>query len=138
MMVGQSPPDRIVRLGRRMDIVVTGHVSDLAPFYDAADLAIAPIRSGGGTRIKLLEAAMFGVPMVSTTFAAQGIAFRRGTGILLADSETKFVADCAALLMNPRLAARIAARARWRARQAYDAEFCARRVVHQMVHATVA
>jgi glycosyltransferase involved in cell wall biosynthesis len=138
MIVGQSPPARITRLARCANIVVTGRVSDLAPFYDAADLAIAPIRSGGGTRIKLLEAAMFGVPMVSTTFAAQGIAFRRGTEILLADSETKFVADCAALLMNPRLAARIAARARWRARQAYDAEFWARRVVQQMLHPTVA
>jgi glycosyltransferase involved in cell wall biosynthesis len=108
--------------------VVTGTVADVAAFYRDADLAVIPIRAGGGTRIKLLEAAVHGVPIVSTTFGAQGTTFRRGRDLLLADSEEAFVRACGVLLRNSRELRSLAARARLTVMRDYDSERWALRV----------
>ena len=90
VLAGSNPSASLVRLGRRRDVLVTGTVRDVAPFYRDADLAVIPIRAGGGTRIKLLEAAALGIPIVSTTLGAEGTAFRHGRELLLADSAETF------------------------------------------------
>jgi polysaccharide biosynthesis protein PslH len=128
VIVGQDPPAEIRRLGRQSDVLVAGSVPAVAPFYLAADVAIAPLRAGGGTRIKLLEAASYGVPMVATTFGASGLEFRSGREILLADTEPKFAAACKILLTEPALALHIAGNARLRVRRYHDPDRWAFRV----------
>ena len=72
IIVGSNPSTAITRLGSQRGIEVTGAVADVAPYYRDADLVIAPLRAGGGTRIKIIEAAVHGVPVVATGFGAEG------------------------------------------------------------------
>jgi glycosyltransferase involved in cell wall biosynthesis len=128
LFVGSDPSPALLRLARRQGVQVTGTVAEMAPFYRSADLAVVPIRAGGGTRIKLLEAAAYGVPIVSTRFGAGGTVFRHGHELLLADSEAGFARACADLLRHRGRAARMAARARRKALLNYNAARWARRV----------
>jgi glycosyltransferase involved in cell wall biosynthesis len=121
VLAGSNPSASLVRLGRRRDVLVTGTVRDVAPFYRDADLAVIPVRAGGGTRIKLLEAAAFGVPIVSTTLGAEGMTFRHGRELLLADNAEQFARTCAALLRHRGHAERFAVRARARLMRDYHA-----------------
>lgn len=121
MIVGSNPSPELLRHNRRPDVVVTGKVAETAPFYSAADLAVIPVRAGSGTRIKLLEAAAHGVPMVSTTLGAEGTTFRHGHELLLADTEEKFALACADLLRDRSRASRLARQARKRIALDYDA-----------------
>jgi glycosyltransferase involved in cell wall biosynthesis len=122
VVVGSNPPAAIAALDGRNGIVVTGTVERVAPFYALADLAVIPVRGGGGARIKLIEAASFAVPIVSTRFGAQGTSFRHGSELLLADDATSFLMGCLALLTDRARAARLASHARQRTRRAYGEE----------------
>lgn len=85
-----------------------GHVEDLAPFYAAADVAIVPIRAGGGTRIKILEAFAHGVPVVSTTIGAEGIDAMDGRHLLIADSADTIAKACLRIKLQSTLAEALA------------------------------
>jgi glycosyltransferase involved in cell wall biosynthesis len=74
---------------------------DLAPLYAQADVAVVPLSRGGGTRIKILEAMAFGVPVVATRKAAEGLGFAEGEDILLADTEAELAAHICALGRDP-------------------------------------
>jgi polysaccharide biosynthesis protein PslH len=128
LIAGSNPAPSLVRLGRRHGVTVTGTVPDIGAFYGQADLALVPIRAGGGTRIKLLEAAAHGVPVVSTTFGAEGTTFRHRRDLLIADGEREFAHACVAMLQRPRYAQALAARARCRAAQDYSAKRWAERL----------
>jgi glycosyltransferase involved in cell wall biosynthesis len=128
VLVGSNPSPSLVRLGRRRNVSVTGTVADTSPYYRDADLAVIPIRSGGGTRIKLLEAAAHQVPVVSTPLGAEGTTFRHGHDLLLADTEAKFVRACTDLLRHPERASRLALRARATIARDYSAERWARHI----------
>lgn len=82
-------------------------VPDLRSFYRDAAVVIAPIRSGGGTRIKIVEALSYGRPVVSTRLGAEGLEVTDGTDILLRDEPRDFAAACAALLADPDLRRRL-------------------------------
>ena len=119
-IIGQGAPRQIVDLGRRFDVVVADGVRDVAPFYQMADLSVVPIRAGGGTRIKLLESASYRVPIVATRFGAAGTIFRKDREILVADDERGFSRACSKLLINRRLASRLASWSYATVRREYD------------------
>ncbi len=73
---------------------------DLAPLYDAAAVVVTPVRIGGGTRIKILEALGRGRAVVSTCFAAEGLGLRGGIEIEFADTPADIAARCVDLLHN--------------------------------------
>jgi glycosyltransferase involved in cell wall biosynthesis len=104
-------------------VEVTGAVADVAPFYRQADVVIAPVRAGGGTRIKIIEAAAHGVPIVSTRLAAEGTTFQPGVDMLVADHETRFLRACLLLARNKSMARRLATQARRRAKRDYSATY---------------
>jgi glycosyltransferase involved in cell wall biosynthesis len=72
LIAGASPPPGVVALTRHPSVTVLGRVKSVATLYQHATLALAPLHAGGGTRIKLLEAAAHRVASVSTPVAAQG------------------------------------------------------------------
>jgi glycosyltransferase involved in cell wall biosynthesis len=72
--------------------------ADLAPLYAAAAVVVTPVRIGGGTRIKILEALARGRAVVSTTFAAEGLGLRGGVDLEYADTPASFAAQCLELL----------------------------------------
>lgn len=91
VIVGQKPSPRLLALGERPGVVVTGAVEDVRPFIARAAVFVAPLRMGGGTRFKLLEAMALGTPIVSTHVGAEGFDVASGRELLLADSPADFV-----------------------------------------------
>lgn len=89
-----------------------GFVSDLDRLYAQAQIVFAPIRSGSGTRIKVVEAAAYGKPVVSTRMGAEGLEFRDGIELLLRDDPAAFGRACIELLQDPATAERIGRAAR--------------------------
>jgi glycosyltransferase involved in cell wall biosynthesis len=69
-------------------VEVTGTVKDVRPFYHHADIALAPLRMGGGTRLKILEAMAAGVSVISTAVGAEGLAVESERHILIADESS--------------------------------------------------
>jgi sugar transferase (PEP-CTERM/EpsH1 system associated) len=84
-LVGSDPAPVVLALRDTEGIEVTGTVQDVRPFYHHADIALAPLRMGGGTRLKILEAMAAGVPVISTSVGAEGLAVESGRNILIAD-----------------------------------------------------
>ena len=72
-VVGLNPLPEIQAYNRLPGVEVTGGVPDIVPYYAACDVYIAPLRIGGGTRLKLLEAMAMEKPIVTTHIAAQGL-----------------------------------------------------------------
>jgi glycosyltransferase involved in cell wall biosynthesis len=126
LIVGRNPAESLRRLGRRRGVMVTGAVRDVGAFYRQADLAVIPVRAGGGSRIKLLEAAAWRLPIVSTRLGAEGITFRHGCELLIADDAGEFARACAAVLRNRALSQGLVTRASLRLASDYDARRWAR------------
>lgn len=89
-VVGRNPPPAIRAYHGREGIDVHGRVEDLTPFYVDAHVTIAPILSGGGTRIKILEAFAHARAVVATTLGCEGIPAASGHHLLLADTPSDF------------------------------------------------
>jgi polysaccharide biosynthesis protein PslH len=87
-IVGRNPA-RDVRSLESDRIQVTGTVADVRPYYASAVAAIVPLRSGSGTRLKILEAMAAGVPVISTRMGAEGIEVEDSIHLLLADSSAE-------------------------------------------------
>jgi glycosyltransferase involved in cell wall biosynthesis len=128
VVVGRNAPAAIVRLRSQRGIMVRGSVTDISRSYRDADLAIVPLRAGGGTRIKVIEAASHGVPLVTTAFGAEGTTFQRGVDVLMANDEANFLRACLLLLRNGPLARRLAARARVKVKRDYSPAYWRARV----------
>jgi glycosyltransferase involved in cell wall biosynthesis len=118
-IVGADPPSDIVAL-ESATIQVTGRVADVRPYLQGAGVAVVPLRSGGGTRLKILEAFASGTPVVSTSLGAEGLDVRAGEHLVIADSPADFAGAVVRLMTDPMLAARLAARALDLARSSYD------------------
>lgn len=100
-------------------IEAIGFAEDLGPHYSRARVCVCPIRSGSGTRIKLIEAAMRARAIVSTSIGAEGLAFEPGREMLVADHATDFADACVSLLLDPARCAALGAAARARATADY-------------------
>ena len=107
-IVGFNPTAQVKALARDNDIEVTGGVDSVQPYYAAADVVVAPLCSGGGTRIKILEAAAHNRPIVATTIGAEGIEFVKDQEILVADDAQSFADKVIEVLADENAAQRIA------------------------------
>lgn len=85
-IVGANPTAEVLALANQAGIIVTGTVDDLRPYYREALAAVVPLRVGGGTRLKILEAMAAGVPVISTSLGAEGLSAEDGNEIVLADT----------------------------------------------------
>ena len=108
-LVGREPAPSIQALHAPPQIIVTGSVPDVFPFYESADIVIAPIRFGGGTRIKIIEAWSYARPVVSTTLGAEGLNVVADKHALIADSPTAFADAVLALAHDDGLRRRLGA-----------------------------
>jgi glycosyltransferase involved in cell wall biosynthesis len=105
-VVGKDPTDEI--LARRAPGVdVTGTVDDVLPHLHDARVTVLPIRAGGGTRLKALEALAAGVPVVATRFAVGGLGLRDGEHVLLAERPADLAAQALRVLDDDALADRL-------------------------------
>ena len=83
-VVGSCPTASVEALRSLPGVEVTGTVPDVRPYYRDALAAVVPLRTGGGTRLKILEAMAAGVPVISTSLGAEGLAVSPGSDILIA------------------------------------------------------
>ncbi len=119
-IVGQRPSAAVQRLADLPGVVVTGAVPDVRPYLANATVYVAPLRMGGGTRFKLLEAFALARPVVSTRLGAEGFAVADGRELLLADTADDLAGAVLRLLAEPALAAQMGAAARTFVRAHYD------------------
>lgn len=84
-IVGRDPSPAVRDLAQIPGIEVTGTVPDVRPFYREAFASVVPLRVGGGSRLKILEAMAARVPIVSSTLGAEGLEVRDGQNILIRD-----------------------------------------------------
>lgn len=101
-------------------MVAVRDVPTIQPYFDQADLFLAPIRAGGGTRYKLIEAFAKGVPVVATTIGAEGLDAEDGVHLLIADTAAELAAGTLRLLDDGDLRARLTANARRLVEQRHD------------------
>ena len=126
-IVGRKPAAALLAHARPGRVEFSGYVDDIASAYREARLAIAPMRSGGGTRLKILEAAAHGVPVVATSAAAEGLWTAEPPWGVAADNEHRFALACRQLLAHPHEAMRLGRRGRHAVSRRYGSE----RIVRQ-------
>ncbi|MBN1946766.1 MAG: glycosyltransferase [Bradymonadales bacterium] len=101
-ILGRCPPD----LGQKLagpDVSILGSVDDVRPYIERAAVVVVPLRIGGGTRLKILEAMAMGKAVVSTTIGAEGLEVTAGQDILIADDPEPFAREIGRLLVDSRL-----------------------------------
>ena len=98
VVAGKAPVPRVQRLAQNLGITVTGPVPDVRPYIAAATVYVTPLRMGGGTRFKILEAMALRRPIVSTTIGAEGFPVTDGRELLLADSAEEQASAVCSLL----------------------------------------
>jgi len=118
-IVGRDPAPEVRALASDR-IQVTGTVDDVRPFYASAIAAIVPIRSGGGTRLKILESMAAGVPVVSTRLGAEGIEAEDDVHLLLADNGPHIAAAIARIVSSPETERRLSQAGRELVSKIYD------------------
>ncbi|MEE8390267.1 MAG: glycosyltransferase [Anaerolineae bacterium] len=119
-VVGQRPHRRLAGLQSDPAITLTGWVEDARPYIAAAAVYVVPLRIGGGTRLKLLEAMAMSRPVVATSLGAEGYPVTDGRELLLADTPADFATAVVALLRVPERRAELGQVARAFVEQQYD------------------
>jgi polysaccharide biosynthesis protein PslH len=118
-IVGRDPGPLVTALRQFPGVEVTEGVPDVMPHLREAALLAVPLFSGGGTRLKILEAFAAGLPVASTPIGCEGLRVADGEHLVVADHE-HFADAVTALLGDPARARRLAERGRELVRQRYD------------------
>jgi len=101
-IVGGHPPKKLRE--RASDrVIVTGYVEDVRPYVWRSSVYVVPLRMGGGTRLKILEAMAMRKPIVTTTIGCEGIDVRHGQCVLIADEPSAFAEAVVQLIRNATL-----------------------------------
>jgi glycosyltransferase involved in cell wall biosynthesis len=120
IIAGRSPESVLSYKSALKNVRFTGLVDDLDMLYRRTRLVCCPLRNGGGTRVKLIEAAGYGKAMVSTTVGAEGLSFADEKEILIRDDDIGIAEACVRLLKDESLCARLGEAARRKAKSMYD------------------
>jgi glycosyltransferase involved in cell wall biosynthesis len=120
-LVGAHPAPSITDLARLDGVEIHADVPSVTPFYERAGAAVTPLRAGGGTRIKLLEAFARGVPVVTTSIGAEGLEVDAERHLLVAEDPDGLARACARLMRETGLAGRLRAEALRLVAARYDA-----------------
>jgi glycosyltransferase involved in cell wall biosynthesis len=121
-IAGSSPPEWLTMRARERGLELLANVADPDEFVRQLAVVIAPLRAGGGMRIKVLEAMALGKPVVATSLGAGGIDIHPDRDILIADDPEAFADHVARLLRDPANAARIGEAARLNVAERYDSD----------------
>lgn len=121
LIIAGKYPENIKYYGKKLPgIEFPGYVKDLNALYQSAQVICSPMFSGGGTRLKIIEAAAFGKAIVANKLGAEGLVFKDGKNILLRENPQAFAEACIALLKQTELCQKIGDNARKIATQNYD------------------
>ncbi len=101
-------------------VTQSGFVPDVRPFIASAWASVVPLLSGGGTRLKILEAMALRTPVITTSKGAEGIDVKHGESVLIADEPAEFAAAVVQLLKESELREQLADNAYQLVREQYD------------------
>lgn len=107
--VGSHIP-RWMKEAATRNISVEGPVADIVPYLQASSALVVPLKAGGGTRLKVIEALASGLPIVSTSFGVEGLDLIEGEDYLKAETANEFAEKCRELISNSHLAQRLSNR----------------------------
>ncbi len=106
LLVGREPAPAVRALADE-HVEVTGTVADVNPYLARSRVVVAPLRAGGGTRLKIMEALDVGRPVVATSLGCEGMEDLVGRGVVVADTATELADAIADLLLDPARAAKL-------------------------------
>ena len=118
--VGRAAPEELDRFANHPALHLTGYVEDVRPYVRGARCFIVPLRVGGGTRLKILDAWAMGAAVVSTSIGCEGLAAVDGENILIANSAKEFAATVGRVLGDDSLRRALGASARRTAVERYS------------------
>jgi glycosyltransferase involved in cell wall biosynthesis len=119
LVVGRDVPERLAAQAGP-SVQVAGWVPEMQPWFDRARVVIVPMRSGGGTRLKVLDGLASGRPLVTTTMGAEGVALAAGEQTLIADEGEAFADAVLRTFADDALATRLGTAGRRLAEDTYD------------------
>jgi sugar transferase (PEP-CTERM/EpsH1 system associated) len=119
-IVGKSPTEWVEQLAGLPGVIVTGRVDEIKPYIGRATVYVVPLRIGGGTRLKILEAAAMGKAVVSTQVGAEGLHLVDEEAIFIADDPSHFADAVNRLIADPALRRQIGEGARQHVEAEYD------------------
>jgi glycosyltransferase involved in cell wall biosynthesis len=128
-IVGARPPHTLQSAAEGLadaGVRLHGYVADAKPFWTGANVLAVPLLSGGGVRVKILEAMAIGVPVVSTTVGCEGLDVHHGEHLLIANTPEEFARACACILQDKELAQNLAQNARQLILDKYDSKVALR------------
>ncbi len=128
-IVGRNPAEDLVAMGGQRGIEVLGGVPDVRPYMAAASVFVVPLRVGGGTRLKILEALGIRAPIVSTSIGCEGIDLTPGEDLLVADTPRDFAQAMQAVVQDSALADGLRRSGFDRVAQGYSWDAIGRRVL---------
>ena len=118
-VVGRAGPD-VLGLSESEGVVIVGGVDQIEDELAKAHAVVVPLRIGSGTRVKILEAWAYGIPVVSTTVGAEGLPVSHAENLLLADAAPALAEACIRVLTDEDLRRRLAASGRRTVESALD------------------
>lgn len=131
-IIGANPPDDILESQREDSrIKVHGFVNDVRPYLREAGIYVCPIRDGGGTKLKVLDAFSSGVPMVAHPVACEGIAVEEDKHVLLASDPVSYSEKIFGLMHDEVARRRLSSEARTLANERYSFASIGRRLYEE-------
>jgi len=120
-VVGSNPPPEVLALGRE-DIIVTGYVPDIQPYFRACRISVAPLRYGAGMKGKIADSMAAGLPVVTTSIGAEGMGLIAGVHLLVADAPADFAKAVVLLYKDEALWERLSQNGRRFIQEKYNPE----------------
>lgn len=129
-IVGKNPDQRIIQLANEYSsVILTGFVVDLEDYYSKCKVFISPLRFGSGIKVKVMNALYRGIPTVSTSIGAEGLAVENEVSMMVTDDAEKFAADIHLLMENEILWSKISENSRQLANDIYTWEAVFEKVI---------
>ena len=126
-IIGDKAPPEVVALAGE-NIVIAGLQRDVSPFFESVRLSIAPLRFGAGVKGKINQSMAWGVPVVATSVAVEGMELTFGEDILVADEPDEFARALVTLYESPELWNRLSQNGIEKTRSLYSAEVARERL----------
>jgi GT2 family glycosyltransferase/glycosyltransferase involved in cell wall biosynthesis len=120
-IIGDKPPPEVAALATER-IVVAGLQRDVRPFFDSVKLSVAPLRFGAGVKGKINQSMAFGVPVVATSMAIEGMELKDREDILVADEPEDFAQALVELYESEELWSRVSQNGIRKTRELYSVE----------------
>jgi GT2 family glycosyltransferase/glycosyltransferase involved in cell wall biosynthesis len=120
-IIGEKVPPEVVALATD-NVIITGVQSDLRPFFDNVKLSIAPLRYGAGVKGKINQSMAYGVPVVATSLAIEGMELTPGQDVLVADEPAQFAEALVTLYQSEELWDRLSRNGLEKTRSKYSVE----------------